>query len=80
MMVEHGHTGGQADAHRRDDYNGVHRCVRIGRLAALLVVIIGLTVLIGWAMHIEILKRLAPGFVAMNPATTAAMQSSSWPS
>jgi len=32
-------------------------------------VTIGLMVLIGWALRIEILKRVAPGFVAMNPAT-----------
>jgi len=30
---------------------------------------VGALVLFGWAFHLENLKRLAPGFVAMNPAT-----------
>src|SRR5215212_6089259 len=34
-----------------------------------LVNFIAMLVLAGWIFNIEILKRLAPGFVAMNPAT-----------
>src|SRR2546422_1718055 len=33
------------------------------------VCLIAMLVLAGWMLHVETLKRLAPGFVAMNPAT-----------
>jgi signal transduction histidine kinase len=36
---------------------------------ALLVLLTGALVLVGWQFNIELLKRLIPGFVAMNPAT-----------
>jgi PAS domain S-box-containing protein len=40
--------------------------------AALATVIIGVGVLAGWLFELEFLKRIAPGLVAMNPATAAA--------
>src|ERR1035441_4268496 len=40
--------------------------------AALATVIIGAGVLAGWLFELEFLKRIAPGLVAMNPATAAA--------
>src|SRR6266850_2540669 len=49
------------------------RTVRhLRRFCAFALVTVGLIatlVLAGWTLHIETLKRLAPGFVAMNPAT-----------
>src|SRR5882724_10398486 len=44
---------------------------KLHRFCAFALVAVGLIatlVLTGWTLHIEILKRLAPGFVAMNPA------------
>jgi PAS domain S-box-containing protein len=40
--------------------------------AALAAVVVGAGVLAGWFFGLEFLKRIAPGFVAMNPATAAA--------
>jgi PAS domain S-box-containing protein len=40
--------------------------------AALAAVVIGAGVLAGWLFELEFLKRIAPGLVAMNPATAAA--------
>jgi signal transduction histidine kinase/CheY-like chemotaxis protein/HPt (histidine-containing phosphotransfer) domain-containing protein len=39
------------------------------RGCAAAVALIGVLVLTGWALHIESLKRIAPGLVAMNPLT-----------
>jgi PAS domain S-box-containing protein len=47
----------------------------IGRVccgAAVCAAMAGLLVLIGWAAEVEILKRLRPGFTAMNPLTACA--------
>ncbi|MDB6151373.1 MAG: two-component system sensor protein [Chthoniobacter sp.] len=41
----------------------------LARGAALAVIAAGAIVLVGWMAAIEPLKRIAPGFVAMNPAT-----------
>src|ERR1035437_8476504 len=40
--------------------------------AALAAVVVGAGVLAGWFFGLEFLKRIAPGLVAMNPATAAA--------
>src|SRR5687767_12301271 len=40
--------------------------------AAIVVTMIGTAVLVGWALDIEILKRVAPPFRAMNPASAVA--------
>jgi hypothetical protein len=40
-------------------------------VASVLAVSIGVLVLLGWALGLEPLKRVLPGFVAMNPATAA---------
>ena len=39
---------------------------------ALAAVVVGVCVLAGWLFDLEFLKRIAPGFVAMNPATAVA--------
>jgi signal transduction histidine kinase len=39
------------------------------RAASAFAILIGVLVLIGWALDLERLKRILPGFVAMNPAT-----------
>ena len=43
--------------------------VAIPRAASWFAIFIGLVVLTGWWLDLEPLKRIAPGFVAMNPAT-----------
>ncbi len=49
------------------------RWLRIApRIAAAAVVGLGVAVLIGWGLDIEPLKRVQPGWVAMNPVTAAA--------
>lgn len=42
---------------------------RASRIAAALVMALGTVVLLGWSFGVEEVKRLAPGMVAMNPAT-----------
>ena len=42
---------------------------RFCALALIAVALVAMLVLTGWTLHVEILKRLAPPFVAMNPAT-----------
>ena len=42
-------------------------------LTASIAALLGLLALAGWAFQIEFLTRLAPGFVAMNPVTAAAL-------
>ena len=44
----------------------------LSRATSLLVVCVGVLVLFGWALNIEVLKRILPGLVAMNPATAVA--------
>lgn len=41
----------------------------ISRSISIIVTFIGLIVIIGWALDFEIIKRIYPGLVAMNPAT-----------
>jgi signal transduction histidine kinase len=39
------------------------------RIAALITIAIAVLVLAGWALHLELLKRIHPSFVAMSPST-----------
>lgn len=39
------------------------------RISAAIVALIGISVLVGWTFDIEVLKRIVPGVVAMNPTT-----------
>jgi signal transduction histidine kinase len=41
------------------------------RLASTVVICVGSFVLVGWALDLESLKRVMPGFVAMNPMTAS---------
>ena len=43
--------------------------VVLPKIASGFAVLVGLLVLVGWSLDLEPLKRIAPGFVAMNPAT-----------
>ena len=45
---------------------------RLSTLAELIAFAVGMAVLIGWQLHIELLKRITEGLVAMNPATAVA--------
>ena len=45
---------------------------KVAFAAALAAVVIGVCVLAGWLFELEFLKRIAPGLVAMNPATAVA--------
>ena len=50
------------------------RGIRVERFCKVIAVALGLlgvSVLVGWAVDIELLKRTAPSFVAMNPLTAA---------
>jgi len=42
---------------------------RIALAASLIPIVEGVLVLIGWALDVEVLKRIVPGLTAMNPAT-----------
>ncbi|HYO08535.1 MAG TPA: PAS domain S-box protein [Tepidisphaeraceae bacterium] len=42
------------------------------RVGALIVIAVGAVVLVGWALGIELLKRVVPGLIAMNPTTAVA--------
>ena len=46
-----------------------HRLRNFSRWDGWLLILGGATVLLGWALHDELLKRVCPGFVAMNPVT-----------
>lgn len=41
----------------------------LARAASAVPALVGLLVLLGWAYDIELLKRIVPGLVAMNPTT-----------
>ena len=43
------------------------------RAAGVSVSLVGCVVLLGWALDVESLKRIAPGLVAMNPATAVSL-------
>jgi len=45
---------------------------RFDRFASLMASLVGILVLAGWALEVEILKRLVPILVAMNPVTATA--------
>lgn len=45
---------------------------RVAEAAALGAIAVAILVLVGWVLDIETLKRIAPGLVAMNPATAVA--------
>jgi len=45
---------------------------RIAHAAGVIPIVVGVLVLIGWWRDIELFKRIAPGLVAMNPATAIA--------
>ncbi len=43
-----------------------------GRIASLIAVLVGVSVLVGWTLDVEFLKRIVPSLVAMNPVTAIA--------
>ena len=45
------------------------RCKGFSGGAGIIALLVGMLVLIGWVRHVELLKRLLPGFKAMNPVT-----------
>jgi signal transduction histidine kinase/CheY-like chemotaxis protein len=49
----------------------VARFHRLAWIASLSVILVGLLVLVGWALNLEALKTVIPGRVAMNPGGTA---------
>lgn len=54
---------------RRIEHAGGSGAEALTRLAALVSISAGLLVLMGWSNGVEVLKRLDPSFVAMNPLT-----------
>lgn len=50
----------------------VYEQVPVKKLAALMTICIASLVIAGWLFHIELLKRILPGLIAMNPVTAAA--------
>lgn len=43
--------------------------LRFSRRASVVVVVIGALVLVGWLLHVQVLKSSAPHLIAMNPLT-----------
>src|SRR5690349_5336181 len=41
----------------------------LSRVGAALVIAVGVSVLVGWSLHIDSLKRVFPDLIAMNPVT-----------
>src|SRR5689334_20471578 len=55
------------------DPRSLRLAAAVARVAAALVIVIGLLVLLGWMFDVELLRSLLhPGKVAMNPATAVA--------
>ncbi|WP_072376559.1 ATP-binding protein [Hyphomicrobium sp. NDB2Meth4] len=50
----------------------------VSRIAAMGVLILGIAVLIGWQLNIDVLKRVVPGFPTMNPLTALCFVVSAW--
>jgi len=46
-----------------------HSALLLGQLLGMLTILLGLSVLTGWAFHVEILKDVLPGYVGMVPNT-----------
>ena len=44
----------------------------VPRLAAAITAVVGIVVLLGWALDVDFLRRVTPGLVMMNPATAVA--------
>jgi signal transduction histidine kinase len=44
----------------------------IPKVASTVAILVGCVVLVGWTLNIDVLKRILPGLVAMNPATAIA--------
>ena len=49
------------------DGSSYRAAVRFGQAAATLTVLLGLVVLVGWAIHSDALKSVLPGYVSMKP-------------
>ena len=46
-----------------------HAALRLAKVLGMLTILLGLSVLAGWALHIESLKTVLPGYVSMAPNT-----------
>ena len=62
MVYIDGPTTGPAQVEQQN----LHRFIKITAIA---VIVVCITVLVGWLLDIELLKRLVPSFTAMNPFT-----------
>lgn len=59
--------------HLSPDLRFQKRLIRRANFLAVIVLVIGVLVLVGWELDIDILKRMVPGLVAMNPVTATCM-------
>ena len=50
----------------------LNSCRRFALLAAALLMVVGISTLMGWALHVEVLRSLVVSLVPMNPATAVA--------
>src|ERR1700689_1524319 len=46
-----------------------HAALRLAQILGMLTILLGLSVLAGWALHIESLKTVLPGYVSMKANT-----------